>query len=54
MAFVGPPFVHDLFISYSHGGDDGAGNGYLQPWSAAFARELERELRADRKFRCTY
>ena len=51
MAFVGPPFVHDLFISYSHGGDDGAGNGYLQPWSAAFARELERELRADRKFR---
>ena len=51
-AHVGSPFSSDLFISYSHG-DDGAGNGYLQPWSAAFARELERELRADRKFRST-
>jgi hypothetical protein len=53
MAFVGSPFVHDLFISYSHGGDDGKGNGYLQPWSAAFAQALESELRADRKFRET-
>lgn len=51
-AHVGSPFSSDIFISYSHG-DDGAGLGYLQPWSAAFARELERELRADRKFRQT-
>lgn len=51
MAYVGTPFTHDLFISYSHGGDDGHGVGYLQPWSAAFAKELERELRAERKFR---
>jgi hypothetical protein len=50
MAYVGLPFAFDIFISYSHG-DDGAGAAYLQPWSAAFARELERELRADRKFR---
>jgi len=52
VAHVGHPFSYDLFISYSHG-DDGSGNGYLQPWSAAFAQELERELRADRKFRQT-
>lgn len=50
MCFVGDPFEHDLFVSYSHG-DDGTGEAFLQPWSAAFARELERELRADRKFR---
>jgi hypothetical protein len=52
MSYVGAPFAHDLFVSYSHG-DDGSGGAYLQPWSAAFARELERELRADRKFRAT-
>jgi hypothetical protein len=51
-AHVGAPFGYDLFISYSHG-DDGAGGGYLQPWSMAFAKELERELRADRKYRQT-
>src|SRR5690606_2166177 len=50
MAYVGPPFAHDIFVSYSHG-DDGSGQSFLQPWSAAFARELERELRADRRFR---
>lgn len=50
MSYVGEPFAHDLFVSYSHG-DDGSGGAYLQPWSAAFAKELERELRADRKFR---
>lgn len=49
-AHVGSPFTSDLFVSYSHG-DDGAGHGFLAPWSAAFARELERELRADRKYR---
>lgn len=52
MAYVGRPFEHDLFISYSHG-DDGKGHGILQPWSSAFAAELERELRADRRFRQT-
>lgn len=52
LAHVGAPFTSDLFVSYSHG-DDGTGNGFLAPWSAAFARELERELRADRKYRQT-
>jgi TIR domain-containing protein len=52
VAHVGLPFSYDLFVTYSHG-DDGSGNGFLQPWSAAFAKELERELRADRKFRQT-
>lgn len=50
VAHVGAPFTSDLFVSYSHG-DDGAGHGYLAPWSAAFAQELEREVRADRKYR---
>lgn len=50
MAYVGLPFVHDIFVSYSHG-DDGSGQGHLQPWSAAFTKELERELRTDRRFR---
>jgi hypothetical protein len=50
MAYVGAPFDFDLFISYSHGAD-AAGTPFLQQWSAAFAQELERELRADRKFR---
>jgi hypothetical protein len=50
MAYVGAPFDFDLFISYSHGAD-ADGTPYLQQWSAAFALELERELRADRKFR---
>lgn len=50
MSYVGAPFEHDLFVTYSHG-DDGTGRGFLQPWSAAFARELETELRADRTYR---
>ncbi|WP_166359552.1 toll/interleukin-1 receptor domain-containing protein [Pseudomonas akapageensis] len=50
MAFVGPPFAHDLFVSYSHG-DDGTGVGVLQPWSAAFVKVLEQELRFDRQLR---
>ena len=50
MTYAGLPFTNDLFVSYSHG-DDGSGGAYLQPWSAAFAKELARELRSDRKFR---
>ena len=50
MAYVGEPFAHDIFVSYSHG-DDGNGQSFLQPWSVAFAHELERELRSDRRFR---
>lgn len=50
MSYVGAPFDHDIFVSYSHGAD-GAGDSFLQPWSAAFAEELDRELRAEPKFR---
>ena len=50
IAYVGDPFVFDLFISYSHGAD-ASGEAYLQEWSAAFAKELGRELRSDVEFR---
>ncbi len=52
MSYVGAPFEHDLFVSYSHG-SDAQGRGLLQPWSAAFVREFDRELRSDRRFRDT-
>jgi hypothetical protein len=44
MSYVGLPFNHDIFISYSHG--NGSGRGKLKLWSQGFARELEGELRA--------
>lgn len=53
MSYVGTPFHHDLFVTYSHGGDDGTGRGYLAPWSECFKKELEREFRVNRKFRET-
>jgi hypothetical protein len=52
VAHVGAPFLHDLFLSYSHG-DNGSGRGYLQPWSEAFAKALEDELRLEPRFRRT-
>jgi hypothetical protein len=45
MSYVGDPFVHDIFVSYSHGDEDGDGDSPLKRWSQAFARELESELR---------
>ncbi|HTT14077.1 MAG TPA: toll/interleukin-1 receptor domain-containing protein [Burkholderiaceae bacterium] len=50
MSYVGDPFAHDLFVSYSHGSDAG-GEAFLQRWSEAFAQELERELRTDPRVR---
>lgn len=50
MSYIGAPFDHDLFVSYSHG-SDGEGEAFLQGWSEAFAKALERELRANRKVR---
>ena len=50
MSYVGGDYTCDIFVSYSHG-DDGLGGAYLLPWSVAFSRELEYELRADRKYR---
>jgi hypothetical protein len=50
MCFLGEPFKHDLFVSYSHGDLDGSGKSNLKTWSQAFARELEAELRQNVKF----
>jgi hypothetical protein len=46
MVFVGRPFRHDVFVSYSHGDVLGDGQALLKQWSQGFARELELELRA--------
>lgn len=46
MSFVGDPFRHDIFVSYSHGDATGSGDARMKRWSGAFARELEAELRA--------
>jgi hypothetical protein len=51
MSILGEPFKHDLFVSYSHGDFDGSGESNLKKWSQAFARELETELRQNRRFR---
>lgn len=45
MAYVGKPFKHDIFVSYSHGDVDGIGESKLKQWSQAFVRELESELK---------
>jgi hypothetical protein len=45
VAYVGNPFKHDIFVSYSHGDPDDTGHSKLKQWSQGFARELERELR---------
>lgn len=45
MAYVGEPFAHDIFVSYSHGDVDGTGASKLHQWSTAFVRELESELK---------
>jgi TIR domain-containing protein len=50
MCFLGEPFQHDLFVSYSHGDFDGSGESNLQKWSQAFVRELEKDLRQHPKF----
>jgi hypothetical protein len=46
MAFVGSPYRHDIFVSYSHGDVQGDGRALLKQWSQGFVRELELELRA--------
>lgn len=50
MAYVGAPFEHDIFVSYSHGAD-AQGEPTLKGWSVAFVRALEDELRAVRAYR---
>src|SRR5688572_17341606 len=45
MSYVGDPFKHDVFVSYSQGDAAGDGDSRLKQWSQAFARELQAELR---------
>ncbi len=50
MSYVGDPFQHDIFVSYSHGAD-AVGQPMLKDWSVAMVRALEQELRSDRDYR---
>jgi hypothetical protein len=50
VAYVGPDFTHDIFLSYSHGDPDGTGVSKLKEWSLGFASELESELKENPKF----
>lgn len=45
MSYVGEPFAHDFFVSYSHGDADGAGTSPLKQWSQGFIEQLRSELR---------
>lgn len=47
MSFVGGPFGHDVFVSYSHGDIQGVGDLPLKLWSQSFARELKREMQVE-------
>ena len=45
MCYLGDPFVHDLFVSYSHGDPDGRGSSPLKEWSRCLIRCLEEDIR---------
>jgi hypothetical protein len=42
--YLGEPFQHDLFVSYSHGAFPGSHNPQLKVWSKKFAEDLREEL----------
>jgi hypothetical protein len=42
--FLGKPFQHDLFVSYSHGAFPGSHKPQLKVWSEKFAEDLREEL----------
>lgn len=48
-SYLGEPFDHDLFVSYSHGSIPGLDGSNLRKCSQALVRELEIELRSDPK-----
>jgi hypothetical protein len=45
MSYVGGPFKHDVFVTYSHGDVVGNDDSLLKQWSQAFAAELANEMR---------
>lgn len=51
MSFVGPPYTHDIFISYSHGTDGSGEDSYFKQWSRCFWKTLEKNLKAYQKLR---
>jgi hypothetical protein len=44
MSYLGPPFQHDLFVSYSHGAFTGRHEAELKRWSQQFAKDLREDL----------
>ncbi|MEJ1963394.1 MAG: molecular chaperone Tir [Gammaproteobacteria bacterium] len=50
MSYIGEPFKHDFFVSYSHGDVDGAGKSLLKQWSQGFIEQLRKEVRFNAAF----
>ena len=50
MCFLGKPFKHDLFVSYSHGAFAGKHDADLKLWSQRFAEDLRAELAGTPEF----
>jgi hypothetical protein len=48
--FLGEPFEHDLFVSYSHGAFEGTHDSDLKLWSQKFAKDLRAELKGTTEF----
>jgi hypothetical protein len=46
MAYLGPQFALDVFVSYSHGDPRGVGDSPLKQWTIKLVRELEGEIRS--------
>jgi TIR domain len=44
MTSLAPEFLHDVFISYSHGDSEKTGDALLKNWSEAFYKRLRSEL----------
>ncbi len=51
MSFLGEPFQHDLFVSYSHGAFKGENDSHLKRWSQMFAKELREEFAGTTEFK---
>ena len=50
MCFVGEPFKHDIFVSYSHGAFAGNHDADLKRWSQKFTTDLRNELAGTLEF----
>lgn len=50
MSYLGSPFQHDLFVSYSHGAFPDNHDPELKRWSQKFAEDLRAELAGSGEF----